>query len=816
MAKFNLISNNFKTGEFSPKMKARTDLDEYKTSCEEIFNMFPMKQGGVVKRSGTKYVQSLNDSADVVKTIPFIFSKEEAYIITLDPHSIPAVPSQVKDSPNYIQDPTDLTRYHSIPAASFVKVIRNDGSTPLVEGDLGNPYEKINGGASDSNVINNSIFYYKPYPVEIFNIEDIDPRGFHYAQSGDILIITHNSGTIPPIVIARTGANTFLVEWYYRYALEASYGVLETKLYYPLVLRNPFKNPNISQTAISGTYEETHRTVVTVGGGIPTGFSLTEGDVNLYDVFTLTANTSHFEESDLNKTIIINALVGGALVDLDFTIVEYISPNNVRAITSRFVSGENTIGATNPASAAASFLATDNWVEASWGNSAGYPKTVCFFEQRLIFGGSISEIDTIWASRTGNIFVLIRKRFSQDSADDNTGLGNFIPTNIPDKDKVVDIFGNVNLETDPLSFKPSSQEINAIQWLSSGQSLMIGTLGAEYVVSGANSALSATSITFRRQTSRGASPVMPVRIDDEVFYVLRDGRSVFNFKFNRNNGSFLSEEITLHADHIVDVGNETSVAEFIQMEYCTSRDLVLAVTTDNYLVALTYNPQNGTRAWCRLDFTAKVLSVCSLPSADGNIDEIWVALERNGKRTLERMGLDFRADSLKDPQNQSLFLDGHVTAQESAFDQTLFFPHLVPGTMVHVYKDGEFIEEVDSLGGVLVTAPFETAIVGIPFDAYLETNDLNAGGEFGTPIGNIQRVDRVTALLYKSIHVGVGHPDGHIDPLKNLPSGLATGNYNIDFPQGPREDGARIRIESRGAFPLTILGIVSRGRTSDR
>ena len=207
----------------------------------------------------------------------------------------------------------------------------------------------------------------------------------------------------------------------------------------------------------------------------------------------------------------------------------------------------------------------------------------------------VNKVDRV--QNKEDIFKFLGKKLVQDDAVDFTALKNYIPSNIPEKDTVVDIFGGVQLQTDPINFKPSSQEINAIQWLSSGQSLMVGTLGAEYIVSGDGTALSATSINYRRQTSRGGNPVMPVRIDDEVMYILRDGRKVNNFRYNRNNGSFLSGDITSHADHIVDVGDEATVAQFVQLEYCTSRDLLLAITDDNYLLGFTYSPQNNTMSW---------------------------------------------------------------------------------------------------------------------------------------------------------------------------------------------------------------------------
>ncbi len=51
--KFNLPINNFASGEWSPKMAARTDTQEYAKSCEEVTNMFIQMQGGAQYRGNT-------------------------------------------------------------------------------------------------------------------------------------------------------------------------------------------------------------------------------------------------------------------------------------------------------------------------------------------------------------------------------------------------------------------------------------------------------------------------------------------------------------------------------------------------------------------------------------------------------------------------------------------------------------------------------------------------------------------------------------------------------------------------------------------
>ena len=51
--KFNFPINNFSSGEWSPRMLARTDTDQYARSCEEMTNMITQMTGGAAFRAGT-------------------------------------------------------------------------------------------------------------------------------------------------------------------------------------------------------------------------------------------------------------------------------------------------------------------------------------------------------------------------------------------------------------------------------------------------------------------------------------------------------------------------------------------------------------------------------------------------------------------------------------------------------------------------------------------------------------------------------------------------------------------------------------------
>lgn len=55
---FNVPLNNFSSGEWSPKMRARTDVEQYPRSCTEMTNFITQMQGGAFRRPGTMFLSS--------------------------------------------------------------------------------------------------------------------------------------------------------------------------------------------------------------------------------------------------------------------------------------------------------------------------------------------------------------------------------------------------------------------------------------------------------------------------------------------------------------------------------------------------------------------------------------------------------------------------------------------------------------------------------------------------------------------------------------------------------------------------------------
>ena len=70
----------FNSGELSPQIDARSEIDKYAGGCRILENMIPRIYGGVEKRPGTIFVYEAKLSPLGVRLFPFIFNSEIAYM----------------------------------------------------------------------------------------------------------------------------------------------------------------------------------------------------------------------------------------------------------------------------------------------------------------------------------------------------------------------------------------------------------------------------------------------------------------------------------------------------------------------------------------------------------------------------------------------------------------------------------------------------------------------------------------------------------------------------------------------------------------
>lgn len=83
MPRFNQIKNNFTSGEVSPRVFGRTDLETYNRSLKELRNMIVYPQGGASRRPGSQFILDDFKTDTTLRLIPFTVSESLIYVLIL-------------------------------------------------------------------------------------------------------------------------------------------------------------------------------------------------------------------------------------------------------------------------------------------------------------------------------------------------------------------------------------------------------------------------------------------------------------------------------------------------------------------------------------------------------------------------------------------------------------------------------------------------------------------------------------------------------------------------------------------------------------
>lgn len=81
MSRVSPIQTNFTAGELSPRLEGRVDLGKYFNGCRVLENMVIHVHGGASRRSGTRFVAEVKDSARAARLVPFEFSTVQPYVL---------------------------------------------------------------------------------------------------------------------------------------------------------------------------------------------------------------------------------------------------------------------------------------------------------------------------------------------------------------------------------------------------------------------------------------------------------------------------------------------------------------------------------------------------------------------------------------------------------------------------------------------------------------------------------------------------------------------------------------------------------------
>jgi hypothetical protein len=424
-----------------------------------------------------------------------------------------------------------------------------------------------------------------------------------------------------------------------------------------------------------------------------------------------------------------------------------------------------------------------------WSSLLGWPERVAFHQQRLVYAATTNKRQTVWASKAGSFHDF--------------------GTNSP------------LLASDSLSFTLDSGTQNRIQWMISGKSLDIGTLGNEWTVSGnGQAALTPSNILAQRQTNNGSEPNKPLKVGVTTLFVERHGRAVNEFTYDYTYDSYLSTDMSILAPHMTEY---YSIVDWTFQQ--TPEGIIWCVREDGDLLGITYQKQHKVIGWHHHDTLGAFKAVTCIP---GNTreDDVWVVVKRVinsvDKYYVEKMDDFFTSTEAE----WSRYLDSFLEYTGTPISTVTGLSHL-EGITVSILTDGAVHPPlVVTSGSITLNDSYANIVVGIPFTSEVRPYLSDISRRDGTTLGRMQRIIRLSIDFYRTLGVFIGVVDPEDgERVEELPfrvpgddTGtqvpLFSGIYNVDFPEGcSREPDYFIRQTQ--PLPLTVRGVVDLVEVND-
>lgn len=288
----------------------------------------------------------------------------------------------------------------------------------------------------------------------------------------------------------------------------------------------------------------------------------------------------------------------------------------------------------------------------------GYPSHVCFHRERLC----LTRKEKVWFSVVGDFL-----NFAVKEGADIT----------PDMSIAIDI---------------TSDELNKTMWLMPMGKLLIGTDGAEVVISelSDSAGFSTGNVKAVRQGGVGGKYVAPCLVDSSIVYVQRSGRRIRQMAFSEDLYSYKTTDLSVLNDDILN-------GEVIQMAYQKEpHSVIWLVLKSGELIGFTMNTEQEVIAWHRhpMGGDAKVESVAVIPSNQYTEDEVWIVVKRGAVRTIERMSPDFNSYYI--PRDEANFLDSAIfyNGKNTTAGYTLSLPQIAYGASGTITANQNFAPAV--------------------------------------------------------------------------------------------------------------------------
>ena len=837
MAQATPIQTAFNGGKFGRRLKGRSDLTRYKYGCEDLQNFIATIQGPAIKRSGTRFVKEAIDPDVESRLIPFEVSDTDSYILEIGVGRIRMFRNNgaVLGSAQTLTGSPTAANPVSVPLTSnpfldgdSVQILNStmtelNGRFFTVTNALTNSFDLLgeNGTGRTTGTAGTATAHYDI--VNAISSNSIpwlaaELSGVQFVQNGDEVYLAHPNH--PPHIITRILDNSWTcLKMTFNFPpleVENTYDDITLSVDDPTVgtgrtitgVGTNFTAADVGRTIAigvdpgassligawvkGGSGGDLNDTVNTAGAGYSLIANRTAHEGRVYSISSAT-------RVGLSPPIHEEGTESDGVSDLTFKnwgwgYATVTAAPSTTTLTVTVVRELPVNCATNSPYSIYGTQPTDRWAWGAWDTVNKYPAAVAFYEDRLWFGGTEAEPQTVWASQTNDY-----DDFRITPADlDDTGL----------------------------QFTFLSDRLNQIRWMVGDDLLFAGTDGGEFSVDSGNAAQAITPLNIRvlRRSSYGSSTtVQPTSLASSLVFA-RKNADLREMTFSFDTDSYVAPDLTQFSNLILRPGVKQIDAQPDPFSN------IWAVKTDGAVAVLTFARTEDVIAWSDIVIGGTSVSTDSLaviPHPDGDEDQVWFCNSRsiNGvtKRYIEYLEKPFEEDDLI---TSAFFVDSGLTYSGAAVTAITGLWHLEGETVVILADGARLPDQVVANGQVTLTTAASEVSVGLQMGSCklrtLPWNSTASTISAGTSQGWLGRVSSVVlrvdmagnAIEYGSDFTTMDTWERRTPAmLMDSPPPLYVGDSPILEIPGGFEQTRQVAIRYDEPLPLSVLAIIAKVET---
>lgn len=207
------------------------------------------------------------------------------------------------------------------------------------------------------------------------------------------------------------------------------------------------------------------------------------------------------------------------------------------------------------------------WTEQAWGTHHGYPRTVTFLNNRLVFGGTRDEPSTLFFSKAGDFF------------------------NFDDTATNADNAFAVTLATD--------QQHRIRDMREDRGRLIVFTSDGVFEVSGDGSPITPTNANNATQSRVGVSTVAVTEADGALHYNGQNGKDIIRIQYSFGQDQYVDDYKTTIAHHLFVDGQKPRGMATLRSYKDTQANLMFIPREDGQMAVYTTDQDKEVQAWSR-------------------------------------------------------------------------------------------------------------------------------------------------------------------------------------------------------------------------